>query len=224
MLRPRKDPLIDGPLRVSTGRQLRRWRIASLALAATVVALWLAWPETRQGKEVPDEVWWRRLVSSIAMQRFVRDVDASAAEEMKQRITRLEAERMSLAERLAEADKVLKIDRSQQRLSQVVARQEGSEIAFEVLLRTPTGETPGTRLSIDVSAIRNPQPDPSVARASTLTLDVERQTRMAVTSPRVAETFQGRLAATASHLLVMVSVAGNASQTEALLVPVNGNK
>lgn len=224
MLQPRKNPLIDGPVVVSAGRRLRRWQIACAALAALSITLIAGWPSAQApATEVPDEVWWRRLISSIAIQRLVQNVDVSAAEEMKQRLARLEAERVSLTERLAEADRLLKIDRSQQRLSQVVARRKGNEIGFEILLRTPPGGSPGDRMTLDVMAVRNPVAN-SGGRVTSLPLDVDRSTRLAVRSPKVAETIQGRLNSGASHLLVMLSPAGNASQSEALLVPVNGNK
>lgn len=224
MLRPRKNPLIDGPVVASTGQRLRRWQLACLALAGLCLALITAWPSSQTpATDVPDEVWWRRLISSIALKRLVQDVDVSAASEMKQRLAQLEAERVSLSERLAEADRLLKIDRSQQRLSQVVARRKGSEISFEILLRKPPGGSPGDRLALDVMAIRNPVTS-SGGKVATLPLDVDRSTRLAVRSPKVAETLQGRLSSGASHLLVVLSPAGNPSQTEALLVPVNGNK
>jgi len=224
VLRPRKNPLIDGPVVVSNGQRLRRWQLACLGLALLAAALLASWPSAPPpaGDAVPDEVWWRHLVSSIAIQRLVQTVDVSAAGEMKHRLAELEAERVSLSERLAEAERLLKIDRSQQRLSQVVARRKGKEIGFEILLRTPPGGSPGDRLTLDVLAVRAPAA--TGGRSNTLPLDVDRSTRLAVRSPKVAETIQGRLASGASHLMVMLSPAGNASQTEALLVPVKGDK
>jgi len=224
MLRPRKNPLVDGPLLVGSPSRLRRWRLISLLLGGIVIALVFSWPKPQPGKdEVPDEVWWRRLVSHIALQRLVKNVDASAVEEMRQKLAQSEAERVSLSERLAEAGKLLEIDRSKQRLSQVVARKDAREITFEILLRTPNGESPGTRLSIEVMAIKDPASGMSATRTSTLALDVVRSTRLAVVAPKVAETLQGRIPSGASHLLVMLTPAGNATQTEALMVPVKGN-
>ncbi|NBU59902.1 MAG: hypothetical protein EBS23_09140 [Betaproteobacteria bacterium] len=225
MLRPRKNPLIDGPVIVGDGQRLRRWQAACIVLAALSAALVVGWPSTptSNGQAVPDEVWWRRLISSIAIQRLAQSVDVSAAGEMKQRLAQLEAERVTLSERLAEAERLLKIDRSQQRLSQVVAQRKGKEIGFEVLLRAPSGSSPGERLTLDIMAVRNPVASNN-SRIAALPLDIDRSTRLGVRSPKVAETIQGRLYSGASHLLVMLSSTTNASQTEALLVPVNGNK
>jgi hypothetical protein len=224
MLRPRKNPLVDGPLLVGSPSRLRLWRLISLLLGGVVIALVFFWPKMQASKnEIPDEVWWRRLVSRIALQRLVKNVDASAVDEMRQKLAQSEAERVSLSERLAEAGKMLEIDRSKQRLSQVVARKDGGAITFELLLRTPNGESPGTRLSIQVMAINDPSSGKSSTRTSTLALDVVRSTRLAVAAPKVAETLQGRIPSGASHLLVMLTPAGDTTQTEALMVPVEGN-
>lgn len=224
MLRPRKNPLIDGTVIVSDRRRLRRWQWSTVALAGALLALVAAWPSPQsQSHAVPDEIWWRRLISTIAFQRLTRDVDASAAGEMKQRLAQLEAERLSLTERLAEADRLLRIDRSQQRLNQVVAQRKGNEITFEILLRTPPGSGAGTRLTLDVIAIQEPALPRVGRRMTDLVLQVDRATRLMVNSPKVAETLQGRLPSSASHLLVMLAPGGDTSRAEALLVPVNGS-
>lgn len=223
MLRPRKDPLIDGPVTVGDGRRLRRWQIGCVAFAALSVALLAAWPSgPTASSEIPDEVWWRRLISSIALQRLVQNVNISANDEMRQRLAQLETERVSLTERLAEAERLIKTDRSRQRLGQVVAQRKGKEIGFEILLRTPPGGSPGDRVLVDVMAVRNPAP--GSGKTGPLSLDIERSSRLTVRSPKVAETLQGRLTSGASHLLVLLAPAGDTSQTEALLVPVNGSK
>ncbi|MCF8192192.1 MAG: hypothetical protein K9J04_04940 [Burkholderiales bacterium] len=223
MLRPRKHPLIDGPVVVGDGRRLRRWQIGCIAFAALSIALLAAWPSgPAASSDIPDEVWWRRLISSIALQRLVQNVNISANDEMRQRLAQLEAERVSLADRLAEAEQLIKADRSRQRLGQVVARRKGKEIGFEILLRTPPGERVGERVLVDVMAVRGPVAAP--AKGGPLSLDIDRASRLTVRSPKVAETLQGRLASGASHLLVLLATAGNTSQTEALLVPVNGDK
>jgi len=223
MLRPRKDPLIDGPVTVGDGRRLRRWQIGCVAFAALSVALLAAWPSgPTASSEIPDEVWWRRLISSIALQRLVQNVNISANDEMRQRLAQLETERVSLTERLAEAERLIKTDRSRQRLGQVVAQRKGKEIGFEILLRTPPGGSPGDRVLVDVMAVRNPSP--GSGKTGPLSLDIERSSRLTVRSPKVAETLQGRLTSGASHLLVLLAPAGDTSQTEALLVPVNGSK
>jgi len=223
MLRPRKDPLIDGPVTVGDGRRLRRWQIGCVAFAALSVALLAAWPSgPTASSEIPDEVWWRRLISSIALQRLVQNVNISANDEMRQRLAQLETERVSLTERLAEAERLIKTDRSRQRLGQVVAQRKGKEIGFEILLRTPPGGSPGDRVLVDVMAVRNPAP--GSGKTGPLSLDIERLSRLTVRSPKVAETLQGRLTSGASHLLVLLAPAGDTSQTEALLVPVNGSK
>jgi len=223
MLRPRKDPLIDGPVTVGDGRRLRRWQIGCVAFAALSVALLAAWPSgPTASSEIPDEVWWRRLISSIALQRLVQNVNISANDEMRQRLAQLETERVSLTERLAEAERLIKTDRSRQRLGQVVAQRKGKEIGFEILLRTPPGGSPGDRVLVDVMAVRNPAPGSD--KTGPLSLDIERLSRLTVRSPKVAETLQGRLTSGASHLLVLLAPAGDTSQTEALLVPVNGSK
>ncbi|MBU3694324.1 MAG: hypothetical protein FGM40_05780 [Rhodocyclaceae bacterium] len=223
MLQPRKDPLIDGPVTVGTARRLRRWQVGCVGLAVVVAGLIASWPSSHAvANEVADEVWWRRLISSIVLKRLAHDVDTSAVVELKQRIAQLEAERISLSERIAEADKLIQIDRSGQRLVQVVAHREGKDISFEVLVRNPGESTNNRLLSVEVVAIRNPAPSASVARASTLAFEVDRTTRLAVRSPRVAETFQGRLTSSASHLLVMVTPADGVAETEAVLVPVTG--
>lgn len=221
MLRPRKNSLIDGPVVVSGARSLRQWRLALAVLLVVVVALAFAWPSSQpQTRKLPDEVWWRLLISNIAAKRLVHDVDSSAADQMKQRVSELESERIALTERLSEANQLLNVDRSQQRVFQVVARQVGGDIAYEILLRTPPGSDPGIRLSISVMAINNPSAT-AINRSNTLALDIPRSTQLAVPSPKVAETLQGRLRSDASHLLVMLSPVGDASETEALLVPVN---
>lgn len=223
MLRPRKDPLIDGPVTVGDGRRLRRWQIGCVAFAALSVALLAAWPSgPTASSEIPDEVWWRRLISSIALQRLVQNVNISANDEMRQRLAQLETERVSLTERLAEAERLIKTDRSRQRLGQVVAQRKGKEIGFEILLRTPPGATAGDRVLVDVMAVRNPTH--GSGKTGPLSLDIERSSRLTVRSPKVAETLQGRLTSGASHLLVLLAPAGDTSQTEALLVPVNGSK
>ena len=223
MLRPRKHPLIDGPLVVGDARRLRRWQIGCVAFAALSLALLASWPAaTSTSSEIPDEVWWRRLISSIALQRLVQNVNISANDEMRQRLAQLETERVSLTERLAEAERLIKTDRSRQRLGQVVAQRKGKEIGFEILLRTPPGGSPGDRVLVDVMAVRNPAP--GSGKTGPLSLDIERSSRLTVRSPKVAETLQGRLTSGASHLLVLLAPAGDTSQTEALLVPVNGSK
>ncbi len=227
MLRPRKHPLIDGPVVVGDGRRLRRWQIGCVAFAALSLALLAAWPSApTASSDIPDEVWWRRLISSIALQRLVQNVNISANDEMRQRLAQLEAERVSLTERLAEAERLIKTDRSRQRLGQVVAQRKGKEIGFEILLRTPPGAGAGDRLLVDVMAVRNPPSGalPGNGKSGQLTLDIDRSSRLTVRSPKVAETLQGRLTSGASHLLVLLAPAGDASQTEALLVPVNGSK
>ena len=224
MLRPLKNPLIDGPVVASNVRRLRRWQIGCLAFAALSVALLAAWPSgPTASSEIPDEVWWRRLISSIALQRLVQNVNISANDEMRQRLAQLEAERVSLTERLTEAERLIKTDRSRQRLGQVVAQRKGRDIGFEILLRTPPGGSPGDRVLVDVMAIRNPTGNPATSKPGPLSLDVDRSSRLTVRSPKVAETLQGRLTSGASHLLVLVTPAGDAAQTEALLVPVNGS-
>jgi hypothetical protein len=75
---------------------------------------------------------------------------------------------------------------------------------------------------VDVMAVRGPVAAP--AKGGPLSLDIDRASRLTVRSPKVAETLQGRLASGASHLLVLLATAGDTSQTEALLVPVNGDK
>jgi len=223
MLRPRRHPLIDGRLTVSTLGQVRRWQLACLALVLVVVGLVAAWPSPGgEGSEVSDEVWWRRLISSVVLKRLGQDVDASALGELRQRVAQLEAERIALTERLAEADKLIKTDVSAQRLGKVVARRDGRDISFEILLRNPGGESEQVALSVDVMAIRTPAGGASIARAGTLPIEVDRATRLAVKSPRVAETFQGRLPSAASHLLVMVTPVDGAERAEAVVVPVSG--
>jgi len=223
MLRPRKHPLIDGPVVVGDSRRLRRWQVGCIGFALLSVALLAAWPSgPTASADIPDEVWWRRLISSIALQRLVQSVNISANDEMRQRLAQLEAERVSLTERLAEAERLIKTDRSRQRLGQVVAKRKGKEIGFEVLLRTPPGASAGERVLVDVMAVRGPMATP--AKGGPLSLDIDRSSRLTVRSPKVAETLQGRLASGATHLLVLLTPAGDASQTEALLVPVNGDK
>jgi hypothetical protein len=208
----------------SNVRRLRRWQIGCLAFATLSVALLAAWPSgPTASSEIPDEVWWRRLISSIALQRLVQNVNISANDEMRQRLAQLEAERVSLTERLTEAERLIKTDRSRQRLGQVVAQRKGKDIGFEILLRTPPGASAGERLMLDVMAIRNPTGNPATSKPGPLSLDVDRSSRLTVRSPKVAETLQGRLTSGASHLLVLVTPAGDAAQTEALLVPVNGS-
>ena len=225
MLRPRKHPLIDGPVVVGDGRRLRRWQIGCVALAALSLALLASWPSaTSTSTDIPDEVWWRRLISSIALQRLVQNVNISANDEMRQRLATLEAERVSLTERLAEAERLIKTDRSRQRLGQVVAQRKGKEIGFEILLRTPPGANAGDRVLVDVMAVRTPLSAATSGKGGPLAFDVDRSSRLTVRSPKVAETLQGRLTSSASHLLVLLAPAGDASQTEALLVPVNGSK
>ncbi len=223
MLRPRKHPLIDGPVVVGDGRRLRRWQIGCIAFAALSVALLAAWPSgPAASSDIPDEVWWRRLISSIALQRLVQNVNISANDEMRQRLAQLEAERVLLTDRLAEAEQLIKADRSRQRLGQVVAKRKGKEIGFEILLRTPPGTSAGDRVLVDVMAVRDPAA--SSTKGGPLSFDIDRASRLTVRSPKVAETLQGRLASGASHLLVLLAPAGDTSQTEALLVPVNGDK
>lgn len=223
MLRPRRNPLIDGRLTVGTTGQIRRWQLACLGFALVVAGLVAAWPSPNPASsEVSDEVWWRRLISSVVLKRLGQDVDTSALGELKQRVAQLEAERVSLTERIAEADKLIKADLSGQRLGKVVARRDGKDISFEILLRNPSGDSAQTALSIDVMAIRSPANGPSIARSSTMAIEVDRATRLAVRSPRVAETFQGRLTSGASHLLVMVTPVDGAEQAEAVVVPVAG--
>lgn len=224
MLRPRKNPLIDGPLVVNASRRLRRWQVACIAFACVCGVLMVSWPSQKNfGADIPDEVWWRHLISSIALKQLLQNVDNSASHEMKQRLAQLEAERVSLTERLTDAERLLKNDRSRQRLGQVVARRTGGEIGFEILLRSPPGTSPGDRLSVVVMGVRNPGGAGEGSRGG-VSLDVDKSTRLTVRSPKVAETLQGKLSSGASHLLVMVSPASDASQTEALLVPVTGRK
>jgi len=225
MLRPRRNPLIDGPVVVNAAQRLWRWRIATAVSVIMVFALLAAWPTTQPNPDtIPDEVWWRRLISNVAAKRLAKEVDTSAADQMKQRVAQLEADRISLSDRLAEAEKLLDVDRSQQRLRQVVARRDGAEIAFEILLGTPRGGIPGARLSVTVVALNDVPAAMPVNRSDPLALNVDRSTRLSVLSPRVAETLQGRLASNAPYLLVMLSPADTDKQTEALLVPVDPSR
>jgi len=225
MLQPRKNPLIDGPVTVAAGISLRRWRLIAALLALAVLGLLLAWPASQPvSSEVSDEVWWRRLVSRIALQRLVQRVDASAVEEMKQRVSTLEAERVSLTERLADSEKLLNTDRSGRRLSQVVLRRDGNDVVFEILVKSLPGSTVKNRLLVDIAPIRMPDMEKFSPKANPLMLESEKSTRLMLSEPKVAETLQGRLPSTASHVLVILTPVGESSQTEAIIAPVSVNR
>lgn len=156
------------------------------------------------------------------MERLVQDVDASAAGELRQRLAQLEGERVALGKRLAEAERLISVDRSRQRLAQLVARREGGDIVFEALLRAPPDSKPGTRLVIEVLAVRNAGAvSAGLAHRGPFSFEVDRSKNIEVDAPKVADTIQGRLTSDAQHLLLLLRPVGSPSDTEALLLPVN---
>lgn len=223
MLRPRKNPLVDGPLIVTPRRHLHAWRWAAAALASILVLGLLLWPRPNGRSDLPNEVWWRQLVSTLAFRQFTQSVNLTTHEELKQRLAQVESERHSLAERLVDAERIVRDDQLGQRLRQVVARRKGRDIAYEILVRTPEGAAPG-RLSIEVAAIDLPDPGPSGIQPPTHTLPVGQVAKRDVAAPKVAETFQGALTSAASHVLVVVRPHGKPALAEAAIVPVSGER
>ncbi len=61
-------------------------------------------------------------------------------------------------------------------------------------------------------------------KANPLMLESEKSTRLMLSEPKVAETLQGRLPSTASHVLVILTPVGESSQTEAIIAPVSVNR
>jgi hypothetical protein len=77
---------------------------------------------------------------------------------------------------------------------------------------------------VDIAPIRMPDMEKVSPKANPLMLESEKSTRLMLSEPKVAETLQGRLPSTASHVLVILTPVGESSQTEAIIAPVSVNR